>query len=438
MRLIENYLETNYLLTFEGLIYPSFINRDGREADRSTWNYFDDISVIIERLPSNQKTYFVSQLNSELQTELRFTGEDYREFEVYFKPYYKRYCDFIKSLHEYSNNQSQVRNNKGINDLISEKRVKNPLSIIENLTRRIRIIYRHLTLESDNNHAKYIKDSYLNLEPEWFVGPVQKVMNVWLDSIEKYYPMEIVASLQTIYDIDNGLYMKSKTDSITKINELLNDCIQLEEDSLQRFEPSINWAIRDVCVSIKRINNSIASFHPSIKVTDTKHDSVIKSNSINKETGVNTKNKEQENTEQELNECLMAAFDPKEKPIELKPEAVEPLFEILKYYFRAEERPLLKELLTKGSNARQRLLFNGNGNQLTDAFRELFDAKLIICSKKNVIKNWIKTNFEYVNKGKVIQYTDNTIDAALSKKFTRCKNPIIKIDEGKITPYNNK
>lgn len=134
-----------------------------------------------------------------------------------------------------------------------------------------------------------------------------------------------------------------------------------------------------------------------------------------------------------------------QKPAELKPtikpEAVEPLFEILKHYFSSEEQPLLKELLTTGSDSKQKLQFNGNGNQLTDTFNKLFEAKLIVCRTKNGLKNWIKTNFEYVHNGKLIQYKDNTMNTTFSRKGKHpvyCKSPLIEIVNGAITPLDNK
>lgn len=84
--------------------------------------------------------------------------------------------------------------------------------------------------------------------------------------------------------------------------------------------------------------------------------------------------------------------EPKAKPV-FRKEIIRNFFALIKDYFSSADQELLLDLLTTNKEAKDRLLYNGQGNQLADAFKQLFLSNLIVSCNKAELENWIQTNF---------------------------------------------
>jgi hypothetical protein len=71
-------------------------------------------------------------------------------------------------------------------------------------------------------------------------------------------------------------------------------------------------------------------------------------------------------------------------------------FDICKNYFSTHDQGLLLPLLKENEAPTFPLLFRGNGNQLVDAIKQVYEANLIVGCKKGELEDWIGANFEYV------------------------------------------
>ena len=124
------------------------------------------------------------------------------------------------------------------------------------------------------------------------------------------------------------------------------------------------------------------------------------------------------------------------KEIDIRPKfssiAIEQLFPILKDFFSLEDQSELKFILETGNNAKQKLLFNDNGNRLSDTFKKLYEYDLIIGLQKKDLQNWIISNFNYLHRHEVKEYTPDTIEKAISRNYYPCKSPLIEIIKGQI------
>lgn len=122
-------------------------------------------------------------------------------------------------------------------------------------------------------------------------------------------------------------------------------------------------------------------------------------------------------------------FEPKPK---LNTEAVELLFTILKDYFSMKHQEELKRILETGDNASEKLLFNDNGNRLTDAFKKLKDNEIIKgCQKKDLI-TWITRNFTFVYRNTIREFKPDTVRKEISRNDQPSMWPLLKIENGQI------
>ena len=123
-------------------------------------------------------------------------------------------------------------------------------------------------------------------------------------------------------------------------------------------------------------------------------------------------------------------------PIDKKPilnqNSVTIVFDVLKGYFNANDRILLKNLLESGNTADQSLVFLGNGNRLTDTFKKLFEHGFITGCLKQDLENWIVRNFKFQPADKIKSFTKDYIQKCISRKDWICKDPIIEIVNGEI------
>jgi hypothetical protein len=113
------------------------------------------------------------------------------------------------------------------------------------------------------------------------------------------------------------------------------------------------------------------------------------------------------------------------------PAIIGELLTILTKYF-PKDFQVLPELLA-GSEPYDPLQFHGNGNQLADCFKKLYDKRFITgCTKKELI-NWIYRNFTYKSRGQINRFNEGTLEDEISSTEDRCKKPIISIIKDKAT-----
>lgn len=126
-----------------------------------------------------------------------------------------------------------------------------------------------------------------------------------------------------------------------------------------------------------------------------------------------------------------------EKPtIETKPninkETANDVFIILQGYFDTSQHTELSSLLKNGNDSKSKLLFRAQGNKLTDTFKQLYEANLLTGCQKKDLQNWIVSNFQYLNKKQPTDFNYKTVEKNVSSNEYPCKNPIIKIENGKV------
>lgn len=115
-----------------------------------------------------------------------------------------------------------------------------------------------------------------------------------------------------------------------------------------------------------------------------------------------------------------------------KKEIVHDFFTIIKNYFSAKDQEYLLELLTTKEDVDEPLLFNGPGNQLADAFKQLYSSNLITSCNKSELEGWIQTNFQYRDKGIQKHYTEKYLKDIISSNTKGCQSPLfdVKKSEG--------
>jgi len=118
------------------------------------------------------------------------------------------------------------------------------------------------------------------------------------------------------------------------------------------------------------------------------------------------------------------------KPI-FKPEAIDTIFEIIKDYFKAEQQTELLSILKTGNKASNKLLFMGNGNRLTDTFKQLIEYDFITCCEKKDLINWTCLNFSFLRRGEIKPFIHGTVEKTISGN-NFCKSHLIEIKDGKI------
>jgi hypothetical protein len=102
-------------------------------------------------------------------------------------------------------------------------------------------------------------------------------------------------------------------------------------------------------------------------------------------------------------------------------------FIIFKEYFEEKDRQPLLSLLANNIAPRQKLLFNSNGNQLADAFKQLIEANLIVSCSKAELESWIITHFQYVSNAQAKPFTTGYLNGIISSDTKICKSPILDV-----------
>lgn len=102
-------------------------------------------------------------------------------------------------------------------------------------------------------------------------------------------------------------------------------------------------------------------------------------------------------------------------------------YKIFKEYFAEKEQQQLLSLLTNNIAPKTKLLFNSNGNQLADAFKQLIEANLIVSCNKAELESWIISHFQYVSNSEAKSFTAGYLNGIISSDVKICKSPILAV-----------
>ncbi|MGF7080802.1 hypothetical protein [Mucilaginibacter sp. UYCu711] len=106
------------------------------------------------------------------------------------------------------------------------------------------------------------------------------------------------------------------------------------------------------------------------------------------------------------------------------------LYHILKDYFIPEDHARLEKLLLEDEPPEPPLIFRGQANQLADAFKQLFDARMIVSCRMVDLQKWIAPKFKYINnQSEVRNLSDDYLSGLMSEHSRPCKSPILQIKQ---------
>ena len=118
-------------------------------------------------------------------------------------------------------------------------------------------------------------------------------------------------------------------------------------------------------------------------------------------------------------------------PVKSFPQFVEGIAEesahILKGYFNKSDREQLLPLLRENQPPASLLVFHGNGNQLADAFKQLYEANLIVGCLKSDLEEWISRHFAYVLRKQQRTLPASYLAAIISSNAKPCQSPILDV-----------
>lgn len=87
--------------------------------------------------------------------------------------------------------------------------------------------------------------------------------------------------------------------------------------------------------------------------------------------------------------------------------------QLMKPYFSDADYNQLVALIKSHVTPETRLVFKGNGNQLANAFKQLYEANLIIGCKKSDLEKWIAKHFLYATGDTPKEYTEGWLSAVI-------------------------
>jgi len=116
----------------------------------------------------------------------------------------------------------------------------------------------------------------------------------------------------------------------------------------------------------------------------------------------------------------------KARPV-FKEGIAEEFFSLVKEYFAAEDGEKIMSLLISNALQPEPFVFNGAGNQLADAFKQLFDSNLIVGCNKAELEDWIQKNFRYRDRGITKSYTEKYLQDIISSNTKACQSPIFDV-----------
>jgi hypothetical protein len=240
----------------------------------------------------------------------------------------------------------------------------------------------------------------------------------WVNYNQHYSEMKLVydrsfifsVRLEYLFIVNNLQSDSSEIEVTSKFAEDLGDSVKLREKFLMEL-------IYDAENSIKEH----LSFEDSQKSHHAKKQQAIQGkeateSEISKESGAVSEN------------------EPPAKSIDryptFKPGIASQLLDLLREYFVSADHPKLERLLLSEEAPERPLVFRGFGNQLADAFKQLFDARLIVGCQMADLERWIAPKFNYLsNQAEARELTEGYLNGLMSTKTRPCKSPILKIEQ---------
>lgn len=109
--------------------------------------------------------------------------------------------------------------------------------------------------------------------------------------------------------------------------------------------------------------------------------------------------------------------------------ALPDLLKFIQDFFDVGDHSYLKDLLEAGDRPPKMLCFNGSGNRLADAFKQLITTDLITQCNKKELEQWMLIHFSYNSKGCAKAYNKRTLNKIISTNdiTSACKNPLFEI-----------
>jgi hypothetical protein len=182
----------------------------------------------------------------------------------------------------------------------------------------------------------------------------------------------------------------------------------------------VTWEfVEDLCDSVREREESLAAFVKEI----------FQLESRSKSSSEDTTNEyapeiisEPNNSKVEINTKI------KRYPVFVEGVA-DQFFTILREYLAAEQQQELHLLLKDNTLPKDKLLFNSNGNQLADAFKQLIEANLIVSCSKAELEGWIIDNFQYASNSQAKPFTAGYLNGIISSDAKICKSPILTVNK---------
>jgi hypothetical protein len=106
---------------------------------------------------------------------------------------------------------------------------------------------------------------------------------------------------------------------------------------------------------------------------------------------------------------------------------IDDFLQLIRTYFSEEHFSQLDALIKADEQPASQLIFNGNSNKLADAFKQLYEANLIVGCNKAELEKWILKHFLYSNGDKVNEYSEGWLSAIISSDAKVCKSPILEV-----------
>jgi len=106
---------------------------------------------------------------------------------------------------------------------------------------------------------------------------------------------------------------------------------------------------------------------------------------------------------------------------------IDDFLQLIRTYFSEKHFNQLAALIKLDEQPASQLIFNGNSNKLADAFKQLYEANLIVGCNKAELEKWILKHFLYSNGDKVNEYSEGWLSAIISSDTKVCKSPILEV-----------
>ena len=237
-----------------------------------------------------------------------------------------------------------------------------------------------------------------------------------------------------------GLQLVELNKVKSRFKELWHNYHQHYHDYHQDYKSSYPFTIRlDTLFIVHNLQGDSADVHVSAQFVEDLADSIKLRELFLKELIQDTEAtlKKTEPATNEINslpEDIQLSSQEMVRPVVRYPiftdGTTEQFFNVLKPYFAQEDHSRLSDLLFKNIEPDTPLIFRGNGNQLADAFKQLFDNNIIVGCLQTDLEKWIAPKFLYLSgQGQPRELTEDYLNSLISTKTRPCKSPILKIEQ---------